>query len=357
MADAVSLYGLATNRIRAAGQSVVAVDGGFQGALIVNPQFAEDQGIVNVEELYISLVGPATLGESANTIALQPGQWYVLPPGQTSDVYVNGATAGHKFSGYVVQAPTPFPPTPVPPGPFPPDGPTSVLETIPSYLYWQYRDDDSLQAFVESYNLIAQEFVDWFNDTGLPVYTGAAISGLLLDWVAEGLYGIRRPTLASGQNKNLGPLNTYLFNQMAYNDITIIGPQNAVLTTDDIFKRIITWHFYKGDGKVFNIPWLKRRVMRFLFGENGEAPAIDETYPVSVTFGVGNQVDISIGGAVRSITAAALYNTFALNTLAFNEVDTESSASAPVPNAVIFKEAVDSGALELPFQFDWVVNV
>ena len=39
--------------------------------------------------------------------------------------------------------------------------------------------------------------------------------------------------------------------------------------TDDVFKRILTWHFYKGDGKNFSVRWLKRRIWRFLQGANG----------------------------------------------------------------------------------------
>ena len=84
-----------------------------------------------------------------------------------------------------------------------------MLDTLlPSYLYLQYQDDDNLQAFVDVYNSQAQEYLDWFYSISLPVYTSDTISGSLLDWVAQGLYGMPRPVLATGVNQNLGPYNT-----------------------------------------------------------------------------------------------------------------------------------------------------
>ena len=59
-------------------------------------------------------------------------------------------------------------------------------------------------------------------------------------------------------------------------------PGTVYTTSDDIYQRLLTWHFYKGDGKIFSIKWLKKRVMRFLIGANGTAPLLDYTYPVSI---------------------------------------------------------------------------
>ena len=240
---------------------------------------------------------------------------------------------------------------------FPPAGPSTLLATIPSYLYEQYSDDSDLQAFVRAYNELAQAYVDWFNQLDLPIYTKVQISGALLDWVAAGLYGMVRPTLSSGGNRDLGAFNTYAFNVMPFNTRRIIGPQNVAATNDDIFKRILTWHFYKDDGKVFNIRWLKRRVMRFLNGVNGTSYNVDQTYQISVTFGVGNQANIRLLNGVRVLTGGAFLNGFAFNTLAFNERTSEFTSFAELQNAEIFKEAADSGALELPFQYSWVVTI
>ena len=97
--------------------------------------------------------------------------------------------------------------------------------------------------------------------------------------------------------------------------------------------------------------------MRFLVGANGTAPNIDQTYQVSVTFGVGNQVNITLVTGERRVTGGALFNAFAPNTVPFNALETTFEPLAPLPNAAILKEAIDSGVLELPFQFTYVVTV
>ena len=210
---------------------------------------------------------------------------------------------------------------------------------------------------MSAYNTIAQQYVDTFNQINLPIYTGPLIVGTLLDWVAAGLYGFARPSLSSGLNRNLGPFNTWALNTLPFNAYKIVGPSNVTVTTDDIFKRIITWNFYKGDGKVFNIRWLKRRIMRFLYGTNGSAPNIDQTYQVSVTFGVANQINIQLISGVRRVTGGAIFDRFALNSMPFNAVKSAFTPLTPLPNAAVFKEAMDSGALQLPFQYEYIVSI
>src|SRR5579859_3473841 len=96
---------------------------------------------------------------------------------------------------------------------------TSTLqEVIPSYLYVEYNDDEDLQAFVTAFNAIAQQYVDFFNQINLPIYTSSSISGALLDWVAQGIYGMTRPSLpGAGSTLIYGPFNTYAFNKLAFN--------------------------------------------------------------------------------------------------------------------------------------------
>lgn len=240
---------------------------------------------------------------------------------------------------------------------FPPLAPVTIQNTIRSYLYWQYNDDDDLQAFVDAYNQIAQEYLDWFNQTPLPDYTNPNISGLLLDWVAEGLYGLSRPTLPSGMSQVVGPFNTYGFNALPFNTRRQVGSDNYYLTSDDTFKRILTWLFFKDDGKVFDIRWLKRRIMRFLNGVDGVNYNVDNTYQISVTFGVNDQVNIRILSGVRTLTGGALYNRFGFNTTRFNRVESTFQQFAPLAQAATLKAAIESAALEMPFQFDWVVIV
>ena len=165
-----------------------------------------------------------------------------------------------------------------------------------------------------------------------------------------------RPSLSSGRNRDLGPLNTYGFNVLALNTRRSVGPQNVTITTDDIFKRIMTWNFYKGDGHEFNVRWLKRRIMRFLTGPDGSAPNVDQTYIISVTFGAEGSVSIRIANGSRIILGGALYNRFGFNAIAYNALRTQFVPGPnPLPYQAIFKEAVESGVLQLPFQYQFSV--
>lgn len=352
----VSLYPAAATSVPFANTPIVAIFGPVLGGVITNPGAAADQGLDTAEVLWVDIVQDAAPGVSPTTFALQPGDSFALPANLAGNVSVTAASAGHRFSGVLWQPQTQFPPTPQP-GPWPPAGPTGLTKAIPAYLYEQYADDEDLQAFVRAYNGQAQGYVDWFNAIALPVYTGPLITGALLDWVAAGLYGLSRPALSSGRNRNLGPLNTYALNTLALNARHSVGPSDVAVTSDDVFKRILTWLLFKGDGKVFDVRWLKRRIMRFLLGANGANPNIDATYQVSVTFGVGNQVNITLVTGARTITGGAILNRFALNGAAFNALASTFVGTAPLPNAAILKEAIDSGVLELPFQHDWVVTI
>lgn len=214
---------------------------------------------------------------------------------------------------------------PRPLGAWPPFGPVTVQKVIKAYPYEQYEDDDNVTAFFDAYNVYAQAYLDYLNNLNLPVYTNGNISGALLDWVALGLYGIARPVLPIGTGlPALGPPNTWTANQLPLNTATVAVEETFFLTTDDIFKRIITWAFYKGDGKTFNLRWLKRRINRFLNGYNGTDVVNDSTYDISV-----------VPTAPKAWTI----------TLATTQVST------------IFKAAVVAGILELPFQIDWTVTL
>lgn len=211
--------------------------------------------------------------------------------------------------------------------PFPPSGP-ALTSIIPAYLYEQYFDDQDLQAFMSAYNGMAQTYLDWFNSINLPVYTGAPIAGSLLDWVAQGLYGISRPTISFTQvGPAIGPFDTYPLDSIPMNFGEQLGQTTLFVVNDDIFKRCITWSFYKGDGKVFNIRWLKRRLARFLVGVNG-TDYTGPTYQISVSFTGTNTVNIVI-----------------------------SSGSMPTTYAPVLQAALLSGVLPLPFQYNYTVTL
>lgn len=237
---------------------------------------------------------------------------------------------------------------------FPPSGPTTLTLTIPSYLYTQYADDDSLQAFVVSYNAFAQQYVGWFTNGQLANYTVQV--GPLLDLVGAGIYGVVRPSLSSQFSIDVGPFNSFEYNTAPFNSFRVQAPQNTVAVSDDVYKRIITWNFFKGDGNVFCVSWLKRRVVRFLFGVDGtDTPLTANTQQVSVTI-AGSTWTITLVTGIRKIVRGP-FNTWQLNSIPFNGDTSTFTPLTPIPNGILLQEAVRAGILVLPFQYNFVVNV
>ena len=200
----------------------------------------------------------------------------------------------------------------------------TLQNVIPSYLYQEYSDDPNLQAFVTAQNGLAQQYVSWFNNANLPIYTG--LSGPILDWVGQGLYGLARPSIASGIMSAEGPYASVPYSAalIPYSGFISAGNPTVYVATDDVYQRVLTWHFYKGDGRQFTLKWLKRRVMRFLYGKNGTDFIIAQTSPVSVAISA-NTVTITLTGTPAAITA-------------------------------IFQACVASAILELPTLYTYVVN-
>lgn len=355
MTAPVRLYPAVRTTVVEAGVPIVSMYGPLEaGARITNPYYPADQGLAVAEPLYVSIVGDATLEADGTTFAIQPGQYFKVPAGTTTNVSVNAASAGHRFVAYGSSIFVPYTP---PTGGFPPIGPVTVTKTIPSYLYKEYDDDEDLQGFVDQYNVMAQDYVGWNAAVDLPVYTGPMIVGDLLDWVGAGLYGYPRPVLPSGMNRAIGPLNTWAPNVLGPNMYIRASNPNVYATTDDVYKRCLTWHLFKGDGKTFTVRWLKRRILRFLIGVDGTAPDVADTSRISVTFGIGNQVNINVRSGQRTITGGAFPNRFAPGTTRPNQLKSTFTPYSPFPLAPILKAGIDAGVLELPFQFTYVVNV
>lgn len=213
-----------------------------------------------------------------------------------------------------------------------PTSPNTVTKTIPAYLYLQYKDDPDLEALVLAYNTIAQEYLDWFNTINLPIYY--FLSGKLLDWIGAGIYGMPRPNIqASVQSPIVGAVATAPLTNVfkdAFSEVPLApaaSAQPAALTqyviTDDIYKRVLTWHFYKGDGMEWSIQWLKRRITRFLFGVNGADIPIVYTNRVYVTMTPNTQPQQMV---IDVFTP-----------------DTQT--------AQIFKAGADSGVIQFPFRY------
>ena len=223
-----------------------------------------------------------------------------------------------------------------------------ITKTIPSYLYDEYSDDVNLQAFVSAYNTMTQQYVDWFVGANLPIYTD--LVGQLLDWVGLGLYGVARPTLQPGVQNWTGEFNTIPFNSgLAYN---LLKKPVAKIVNDDIYKRSITWKYYKGDGQVFNFDWLKKRIIRFLYGVNGVDVQIASLYGISIT-AAGTVITININ-------TTQLYNSninsLGLITYGVDVINTGIIQDV-IASANIFKIAAETGVLPLPFQFTYVITI
>jgi hypothetical protein len=416
-----------TDTVAVAGRSVQIADTtmGLDGGFLLNPLAAKDQNVPVAESLWVNLLGSAAVGPQNGTVELVPGQSFKIPP--QTNVWVNAGTSGHKFTAYFSSAyEVPFPPGIVPgqPGsgtgailggftggqPFPPPGVTGLTTVIPSYLYQEYSDDDDCQGFVDAENQCQQDYVDTFNALNLPIYTQYPVSDLLLDWVGSGLYGMNRPALSTGRPVLMGPLNTWGCNwifpnwgvppaqiqvKFGLNEIQILSIGDIVATDDDLYRRILTWHFYKGDGNYFSIQWLKRRIWRFCYCSNGKSyPYVDphlnyeppsgamiggdssiaDTPQISVTLGVDQNVAIRFVLGKRTVTGGALINAFGPNgfeparaktppwdigvaAITLNDLETTYVVYPPLPYMATFKEALDSGVLEVPYQFNFTCTI
>lgn len=198
--------------------------------------------------------------------------------------------------------------------------PTSAI--IPAYAYRQFSFDETVQAFFSSQNSLSQGYLNWFNNTPLALYTSPNITGPLLDWIGQGIYGIPRPVLTTSTARRVAGYNSAAYNTIAYDTLMYSQTGTAQIANDDIYKRAMTWNTYKGDGQVFSMQWLKNRVSRFLNGANGS------DWPV-----LNDPPSIAVSGSTFTIEAS----------------------SAPIYTTLL--QCVANNVLALPFQYTFVVTV
>lgn len=224
-----------------------------------------------------------------------------------------------------------------------------LAQVVPAYAYAQYQTDEEIQAFFAAYNGLTQGYLDWFNSTPLSVYTSPNISGELLDWIGQGIYGIERPVISTLMSRSYGAYNTVPYNSLAYNKRKKINSGTAEAATDDIYKRTLTWYTYLGDARQMSIQWLRRRVARFLFGVNGTDIPVDYLQQVSI-----KQSTTGYSGAFNT----APYNTQAYNTHKARKALAARSLTITVPvsqTSQIFQSLVNEGYLALPFQVNFTI--
>lgn len=224
-----------------------------------------------------------------------------------------------------------------------------LSDAIKSYPYIEYMNDDNIRAFFDTYNAMSQEIYDWLRTANLPIFAGGYQSGDQLKWIAKGIYGQDFPIMVTGKTSTYGPYNTITFNQLPYNVLKKITVTDQITASDDIFKRIMTWNFYKGDGMHFTIPWLKRRIMRFLNGPEGVDIVNDQQYGVSVVFDTSGDLVITISQMTTNIIDSAMFGAVAYGSNMLGELQTETINNGDFRFANVLKQAFDNGLLHMPF--------
>ncbi|WP_196424728.1 hypothetical protein [Commensalibacter melissae] len=136
------------------------------------------------------------------------------------------------------------------------------------YLYLQWKEDDNLDAFVKVHNETTDKYLDEIRKLNIPNYKTK--NGKFLDYVAKNLYGISRKPLLNAQTIVEMGINIDDPNTISPNDAKILSNSFRHEITDIEFRKIIEWNVYREDGFHFTIPWLKRRLSRFLSYSSGD---------------------------------------------------------------------------------------
>ena len=221
-------------------------------------------------------------------------------------------------------------------------------DIVPSYVYTQYNDDPYVTAFFTAFNEMAQGYLDWFNDTPMPVWTNPNISGPLLDFIGTNLYGTSRPVISSvGATQVFGPMGSDPMGSMAMGSYVQTQSGTAQAASDDLYKRTLTWILYKGDGYQASIEWLRRRIARFLYGANGG----------DIDVGLITNVSISDQGT----QTVGAYGTYAYGTQAYGTITQETYTSGgnlfiTIPNLTVSQAFIDmfrGGFLPAPLQMTY----
>lgn len=239
--------------------------------------------------------------------------------------------------------------------------PTTVVQTIPSYLYFQYQTDQDIPSLIQSYNRYTQNVVDWFNALDLPIYTTK--TGDFLDVVGGGIYGYSRPQLSTyTRYPFIGATSSYPTARYATSGADQNYSSSGAVADDDIYKRCLTWQFYKGDGFQFTIPWLKRRIYRWLNGVNGVDIPIAYTDNVSVEFSrQGSDVFLYYIGPTASIQTAyqptAMFEIVPITIPVYFKPEIIITLTGYDGTLVSqFIDSINSGAITFPFQYNVIVN-
>jgi hypothetical protein len=146
------------------------------------------------------------------------------------------------------------------------------------------------------YNALVKPLYEAINNLPLAVWVDARIAGDLLDIIGEGIYGRSRPVVQTGTPYIKGVYNTDLLNEQGFSEFKDAATYKPVTITDVLYKRYLTWHLYRGDGNQFSLPWLKRRIARFVSPFNTFNP-LDRLYVEQISLTIlgynGDQLKLS----------------------------------------------------------------
>jgi hypothetical protein len=176
----------------------------------------------------------------------------------------------------------------------------------PSYLYGEYADDADLQATRDAYNEEANGLFQWLQTTAIADYRNDPVSGVLLDFVAAGLYNMTRnvPIILSGGSARGAFADVALADSPFAGALFTTGSAVILSLTDDQFRRALTWNIYSGDGWTFSTPWLRRRLARFAFSANGfDDQNVADQQAVSIKWTALRTATIVITGAAATIVS------------------------------------------------------
>ena len=218
---------------------------------------------------------------------------------------------------------------------------------VPAYVYVQYNDDPYVTAFFTAYNELAQGYLNWFNQTPLAVWTSPSVSGSLLNWIGSNLYNTPRPVISSESSSSSGAMATDPMATQAMASFILNTSGTAQSASDDLYKRVLTWVLYRGDGKQATIEWLRRRIARFLYGTNGS----------DIDVGLITNVSVSDQGT----ETVGAYGTYAYGTQAYGTITQETYTSGgilfiTIPNLTVsqaFIAMFRGGFLPAPFQMTY----
>lgn len=225
------------------------------------------------------------------------------------------------------------------------------LQEVPKcYVYDQYSDDASVQAFAQAYTAIMQGYLQWYTDTPLGLYTSPNIVGPLLDWTATGIYGIARPVISTLVRRSRGGYGTRVYGTAPYGTLLIQQSGTAQVANDDYYKRTLTWTLYQGDADNIDIPWLKNRIARFLYGVDGSDVDVGMTNNISI---MPIMMVPDAGYGTRAYGKKPAYGKMFMRQV----MAIRLNITLPdIPSAHVFSSLVNQGLLPMPIQITWIIQ-